>query len=187
MPAQPRPGNGWSVAALVTGIIGFCIPAVGGLLAILFGALGIKRSGTTQTGRGMSIAGLILGLLSLGVWLLFGGAIIAAIKGTEVNRDIARQFITDLSAQNTTAAANAVDPTQVDAEELKALAATVSGGGQIQDITTVGVKAEADAATGSQAEVISVISYAGGKQVKLVMRQAKVGDQWKIVDVQEAK
>jgi hypothetical protein len=122
MPAQPPPGNGWGVAALVTGLVGLCLPFVGGLLAIVFGIVGIKRAGKTHTGKGMSIAGLILGLASLALWGLFGGALLALFKGTEVNRDIARQFITDLHAQNTAAAANAVDPAQVTDDELKALA-----------------------------------------------------------------
>ena len=181
MPAQPRPGNGWSVAALVTGLVGFCLPALGGLLAVVFGILGIKRAGTTRTGRGMSIAGLILGLLSLGVWLLFGGAIWALIQGTAVNRDLAKQFITDLSTQNTTAAGNAVDPAKIDADELKTYAATVSGGGQIQDITTFSVSANTGAG-GSEAAVAGVVTYAGGKQMQFNMRQVKVGDQWKVVE-----
>lgn len=63
----PPPGgpstNGFAIASLVLGILGFSV------LAIVFGHIGasqVKRSGGYQTGRGMAIAGLVLGYL----WLL---------------------------------------------------------------------------------------------------------------------
>jgi|SRR5579859_6454959 len=64
-----RQTNGKAITALVLGIVswvGFSILA--GIPAIVFGhiALGeIKASGNTQEGRGMAIAGLVLGYLSL--------------------------------------------------------------------------------------------------------------------------
>ena len=110
---------------------------------------------------------------------------IAWIKGTEVNRDIARQFITNRSARNTAAAANVVDPAQIDADELNALATTISGGGTIQDISPFGGKTSADSEKGSEVQFVSAVTYAGGKQRKLAIRQIKVGDQWKIVEVEQ--
>jgi hypothetical protein len=59
----------------------------------------------------LAIAGLILGVLSLGLWTLFGGGIFALFKGTEAQREVARQFITDLAAGNVDAAEAATDGT----------------------------------------------------------------------------
>ena len=68
--------NTWAVAALVLGIVGiptFCL-VVPALLAVIFGILAMRGSNTgvgPQSGRGMAIAGLIMGLLSIAVALLF--------------------------------------------------------------------------------------------------------------------
>lgn len=52
---SPQPTNGLAVAALVTGLLGM------GLVPIVLGILGLKKPG----GRGMSIAGIVLGALSV--------------------------------------------------------------------------------------------------------------------------
>ena len=68
--------NSWSMPALLLGIASvffgtFFIPPI---LAIVFGSLGISRStvlindGIKKTGKGMAIAGLVLGI----VYLLLG-------------------------------------------------------------------------------------------------------------------
>jgi hypothetical protein len=48
---------GWGIAALCCGILGLGFPLLG-IPAIIFGAIGMKKSG-----KGMAIAGLILGIL----------------------------------------------------------------------------------------------------------------------------
>jgi hypothetical protein len=71
-PGGPSGGSGLAVASLVFGIIGivFCwIPVMNWILAILaiiLGAVGVRR----QTGKGMAIAGLVLGLVSVGINIL---------------------------------------------------------------------------------------------------------------------
>ena len=82
-PFPPAPGrDGFSVAALVLGIL----PALGGILAIVFGAIAlsrIRRSG--RRGRGFAIAGIVLGSL----WLL--GIVVAVVisAAAEADRDAA--------------------------------------------------------------------------------------------------
>ena len=73
--------------------------------AIVLGALGIRKANDPQvaSGKGMAITGLVLGILSLGMWTLFGGGIFALIKGTSAQREVARQVVTDLAAGNVTA------------------------------------------------------------------------------------
>lgn len=65
---QSSEGQGFGIASLVLGIFGFfvvcCIPIIGAIpsiLAIIFGALGMKY----PAGKGMAIAGLILGCIGL--------------------------------------------------------------------------------------------------------------------------
>ena len=54
-PEDDSSTNVLAVAALVTGLLGF------GIVPIVLGVLGLKKPG----GRGMSIAGIVLGALSL--------------------------------------------------------------------------------------------------------------------------
>jgi len=67
---QPQPTNGLAVAALVLGIVwAFWI---GSALAIVFGhvALGQIRQ-RNQSGKGMAVAGLVLGYVGAGTFALF--------------------------------------------------------------------------------------------------------------------
>lgn len=72
--APPRKTNGLSVAALVLGLVGFISCGFTSILAIIFGhvALGQIRRDHTD-GRGMALAGVILGWVLTGSWLLFWG------------------------------------------------------------------------------------------------------------------
>tara|TARA_B110000196_G_C21133414_1_gene659728 strand:- start:634 stop:1158 length:525 start_codon:yes stop_codon:yes gene_type:complete len=54
-------GNGFAIAALICGILGFVVPGLG-LLSIIFGAIG---AGKKRKGRGMAITGMILGIVNL--------------------------------------------------------------------------------------------------------------------------
>lgn len=67
-----KKGNAFSIVALVCGllaVIGAFIPFVTygawivGVLGIVFGALGMKRSKETNTGHGLAVAGLVLGII----------------------------------------------------------------------------------------------------------------------------
>lgn len=73
-PPVPSPGtNGWSVAALVTGILPLPPVAIGCAVA------GIVQTGRrSQSGRGLAVAGLVLGTLWL---LLLGGLVAAGVTG----------------------------------------------------------------------------------------------------------
>ncbi len=72
--------NGFAVASLVLGVL-FCL-VVTGILAVIFGnvALGrIEASNGTEKGRGLAIAGIVLGWIGISllaiaalVWLGYG-------------------------------------------------------------------------------------------------------------------
>jgi hypothetical protein len=68
---QPQ-GNGMAVAALVVGLIGLLLfGVVMGILAIIFGAIGIgKANALGGKGKGMAIAGLILGVVDILAWII---------------------------------------------------------------------------------------------------------------------
>lgn len=70
---QPRAiTNGKAVAAMVLGIV--WIYWIGSVLALVFGYIArreIDESGGTQSGRGMAVAGIVLGWVGIGFLLLF--------------------------------------------------------------------------------------------------------------------
>src|SRR5262245_8911202 len=81
MPGQPMmpptPSNGFSVASLVLGILTLVLfftiwlPWLLGVLAIVFGAIGISKAGKGAGQRGMAIAGLVCGAVGVVLSLLF--------------------------------------------------------------------------------------------------------------------
>jgi hypothetical protein len=79
---HPPRTNGMSVAALVLGILGvYPLWVIGPILALTFGFVGksqIDRSNGAQKGRGMAIAGIVLGFVGVAVAV---GVIIAAVNG----------------------------------------------------------------------------------------------------------
>ncbi|HEY9349599.1 MAG TPA: DUF4190 domain-containing protein [Acidothermales bacterium] len=86
-PPQERGGtNGFAVASLVLGII------AGGVLAVIFGIIALVQiPKKNQTGKGMAIAGIVLG----GLWTLaYIGFIVAAIVST-ADRDSTTGEITE--------------------------------------------------------------------------------------------
>lgn len=71
----PRPTNGMAILALICGVLQ-CIPIITGVLAIIFGLLGIKKANNPAigNGKGLALVGLVLGVLGLLGWLVFIGA-----------------------------------------------------------------------------------------------------------------
>ncbi len=78
----PGQRSGFAVAALPLGIVGLPLfmLAVPSILAVVFGILGIRQTGDgSRTGRGMAIAGLVLGLVGVAFasllwgWIAFSG------------------------------------------------------------------------------------------------------------------
>ena len=70
--ATAVPTNPLAIASLVLGIL--WLWGIGSILAIIFGVIAknqIEASGGAQQGRGLAIAGIILGCATLGLFLLF--------------------------------------------------------------------------------------------------------------------
>ena len=88
-PAQPT--NALAVVSLVLGI--FWLFWVGSILAVLFGYVGkgqIDRSGGTQSGRGLAIAGITLGWIGVGFLVL---TIVLAIIGALTDSGSSQQAL----------------------------------------------------------------------------------------------
>ena len=89
-PVATGKGNGMAVAALVLGIIAIVLcwavwgGIVVGVLAIIFGAVGLGAAKTSGVGRGMAMTGLVLGIIAAALsvlWFFVIAALIASIFG----------------------------------------------------------------------------------------------------------
>jgi hypothetical protein len=70
IPTQPQPTNGLAVAALVLGIV--WLFWLGSTLAIIFGHIALDQiKHNNQSGKGMAVAGLVLGYVGAGTFALF--------------------------------------------------------------------------------------------------------------------
>lgn len=73
---NPYKKNDWyGVAAIISGLLGLFIPGVN-FLAILFGVLGMGRGCKAQ---GLAIAGFVIGVLEMVVFLLASSTVLALI------------------------------------------------------------------------------------------------------------
>jgi hypothetical protein len=72
VPYRSTSTNGMAIASLVLGIVFMC--GIGSILALIFGYMArsqIDESGGTQSGRGMAIAGIVLGWIGVGLAILY--------------------------------------------------------------------------------------------------------------------
>lgn len=184
MPGEPRQGNGMAVTSLVMGLL-LCIPFITGLGGIIFGAIGIKKTKDPRVGgKGLAIAGLVLGIFNILLWALAGGAIwagvYAMISGTATQREIARTFIKDLSEGNVDAAAAACDPAAIKRPELLQESQTMKAWGALKDTTTLGFNANAGTGTLPQIVVSGSAEFANAHK-SFIVTLHKQNDQWKII------
>lgn len=84
--AEQKPGNGLAIAALVLGVASlalFCVWYValpGAILAIIFGTIGRSKARAGASGGGMATAGLICGVISIGLAIVMIGLLCAGIS-----------------------------------------------------------------------------------------------------------
>jgi Domain of unknown function (DUF4190) len=85
-PVQRQTMNGLAIASMVLGII--WVYWIGSILALVFGYIAKKQideSNGTQNGRGMAIAGIVLGWVGIGTLVLI--IVIAMISAASGNND----------------------------------------------------------------------------------------------------
>ena len=85
-PPQRPSTNGFAVAALITGILGF----LGGwILGLIFGFVALSQiRSRRQGGRGLAIAGLVLS----GAWIVVFVVVVVVVLATRADRDNAGQI-----------------------------------------------------------------------------------------------
>ena len=91
------PVSGKAIISLVFAVM-FCIPMIPSLLAAIFGIASLReiRRGY-RSGRGYGLAGMILGILGVGGWLLLGASIYVVAHETNGAKEVATAFLRDLS------------------------------------------------------------------------------------------
>jgi hypothetical protein len=57
-----RPTNSMATASLVLGIVGLFLPILS-ILALIFGGIGISKANQGAAGKGLAVAGLVLGII----------------------------------------------------------------------------------------------------------------------------
>ncbi|MBF6589861.1 MAG: DUF4190 domain-containing protein [Ktedonobacterales bacterium] len=65
--------SGWAIASLISSIAGICTIGLGAIVGVIFGHIAlseIKRSNGMQQGRGVAIAGLIIGYAQIAIGIL---------------------------------------------------------------------------------------------------------------------
>jgi len=143
-PAAPRPElpprrvNRAAVASLVFGILG-CVPELAGLLAILFGLIGLRRARKQNIGgKGLAGAGLALGIVSVVVWSISIATVGWAWSASGPARAVTRQYLRDLSHQDIAALMNASTSVVTEAQ-VQALSDRFRLLGNFQDLQFTGV------------------------------------------------
>ncbi len=93
-----QPGKGLSIAAMILGIcsivFSWAFGFIAGVLAIIFGAIGLKRN----VGKGMAVTGLVTGIVGVLVSIIIGIALVitayAGISQRATNESIAEDATT---------------------------------------------------------------------------------------------
>ncbi len=81
MAAQPRSTSGMAIGSLVCSLLGLFVPLLS-ILAVIFGHIAlsqIKKSNGMVGGRGLAIAGLIIGYITIALVVIFVGFIVLAV------------------------------------------------------------------------------------------------------------
>jgi hypothetical protein len=174
---SPQKTNGPAIASLVCGIIG-CVPFITSLAAVVLGIVGIKKTKNPQVGgKGLAIAGLILGLVGIAGWSLFGGGLYTAYVISKPARAAAHQFAADLAAGNVDAATAAT--AGIAREDLADVSQKLQPWGTLTNVTLPGFNYRADAG-GEFYELAGVATFATAGPKTYTVTLVKVNGQFKV-------
>jgi hypothetical protein len=75
--------NGYATASLICSIVGIFVPILASALAIIFGIVALNQIGSSYgryEGRGLAIAGIVVGTIGVVIGICVVGAIIVALN-----------------------------------------------------------------------------------------------------------
>jgi hypothetical protein len=185
-PPGPARTNGFAVASLICSIAGFCVLFLGGLAGIILGILGLQKSKDSSVGgRGMAVAGLVIGVLSfltsfivvVGIYYGFH----AAFKASEPERLAARQFMQDLSSGGPAAASKDVTGSMT-ASELDGLGTKLQPLAPFKDMTSNQINITDNNGV-TTCTLHGTAEFANGKQAYIITL-TRVGGTWKVSQAQ---
>ena len=175
--AQKRT-SGAAVTSLVLGLLS-CIPVVG-LVAVICGILGIvKTKDPRYTGRGLAIAGLLLGLVGLVGWGIAAGAGYGVWAYGKPAREAAKQYARDLSGGNVDAAMGNSTST-ITRDELAAAADKMKSWGRLQDTTLPAVMMNKVSGSAETVDVIGTADFQSGGKVFYAAHMVRQAGQFKM-------
>ena len=172
MPPQGPKSNGLAITSLIMGILS-CIPGVG-LLAILFGALGMGKAKDPRVGgKGLAIIGIILGLISIIAWGGIGYGVYWGVGKFKAMAEPGVKFFEALNKGNLTEA-KAYTTGNISDADLARLQETIKGMGELKDPkpTTFDMK-------DNVLNVSGTAVFANGTK-KYQFRMVKVGNEFKV-------
>lgn len=177
---QPRGTNGAAVASLVCGLA-LCIPFITGLAAAVLGIFGIRKSSDPRYGgRGMAIAGLLLGILSLAGWTVIASAAYYGYQRVKPGLTLTDSYVRSLAAGDV-AAVRAKSTSAVSAEQIQQLSDKAKGYGEFRGFVPTGANysfkngnvrwefsGRARFATGEQPATVTIVSEGGAWKVSSI-------------------
>jgi hypothetical protein len=180
VPPGPRGTSGAAIGSLICGILG-CIPFITGLLAVILGIVGIKATrNQARGGRAMAIIGLVLGVLSIAGWGLFGTTLYTMYVAAKPVKAVAEAFVNDMTKGDVTAASTRCDPAMSQAQ-LQSSAAQMQQWGALQQLILLGASVESTSG-GTQWELGGSATFAQGGVKKALFTLRKQPDgSYKIV------
>jgi hypothetical protein len=178
---QPVPrGNPPAVISLVCGILG-CIPILTGLLAVIFGVVGLNKARDPYvSGKGMSIAGLVLGIISLVAWGGIGAAGYFSWNQFGKPTVVAVRFAQQLSRGNVDAAL--ADTSGIAREKLVADSDALKPGGPIDSLGPQSFNKIVALDKSEKLTIGGLTVRPTGRNGTFTMTLVKVGDDYKVSD-----
>jgi hypothetical protein len=177
---EPRKTNVLAVTSLICGILA-CVPFLTGIAAIITGVMGMRKANDPRYGgRGIAIAGLVLGVLSVLLWATSGGGFWALFKATEAPRALAATFVRDVSAGDLDTAMASAGPLVTPAE-LRELNEMMQEWGAFQELTSANTSIQTRPGV-TQCELSGTAEFTQATRA-FEMTLIKQGDEWKVAGV----